>query len=227
MSRHDLFQLEQFKLLSERLGAELEKVCTHTSKSIQLPVVALQLDGHSFLLRDNFYDVNLCVLGKGPIQLSLSEMFEGVLQSLDWDWYLETIKRARGYSWREWSDKEMDDPKILCVFSDGRDGQKIPWTKRQEEKDRWIKRMVDPSWYRHDWSRGSLSWQGKFGPGVVLFEQRHPFAEGISKIVSRKSLAPYFPGVTDFALALKDIDAAETIIRRVVGEELGRGAENE
>jgi hypothetical protein len=75
--------------------------------------------------------------------------------------------------------------------------------------------MTDPSWYKHDWSSATITWEGEFGPEAKLFVQQHPFAEGISGIVSPSALQPYQPGRKEFTLALNNMEQAETIIRRV------------
>lgn len=216
-----LDQLVRFEALAGRLGVPLTVAGSHTSKSISLPVVRLFVNNNIFLLRDNFGDVNLCVLSHSKIGLSFSEMLDGVCKVLDWDWYLGEIAKCRGYTWDYFTDEEMDDPRILRVVKPhkrGNPGDKpIEWTVRADQKDRWLKRMIDPAWYCKDWSSGMICWEGEFGPGVKLFVQHHPFAEGIEKLVPRKALEPYSPGTTMFALALGSMEQAELIIRRAAG----------
>jgi len=130
--------------------------------------------------------------------------------------YLEEIERARGYSWREWSDEQMDDPMVLHVAKE-RNGRIIDWNKTRGEKECWIKRMVSPEWWEQDWSGGSLCWGGEFGPGVKMYRQPHAFAEGISSLVTGGTMVPYKPGCCSFILAVGSMESAEKIIRRVVG----------
>lgn len=217
-----LYQIEEFEAMAKRLGVELKVPGFHTSKSIALPVVAIIVEeaNTSFLLRDNFYDVNICVMSHHSITLSYTELFRGVYRSLDWDWYLGEIAKCRGYTWDYFTDEEMDNPQVLRVVKPhkcGKPGDKpMEWTVRRDEKERWLKRMTDPSWYYNDWSRGTLSYEGEFGPGVVMYAQQHPFAEGISGLVRREALELYAPGKTEFAFAVGSIKSAELIIRRVI-----------
>jgi len=210
-----LGQIDRFKILAAALGAEPEVVSHHTSKSIRLPVMQLTLNNCRFYIRDNFYDINVCAVAPGPIDLPMAELFEGVLKPLDWAWYLGEIERARGYSWREWTDEQMDDPTVLRVFSEGQNGAKLEWTKRRGEKDRWAKRMTDPMWFREDWSASAITYEGEFKEGVTLFVQSHPFAEGISNVVGDDALKPYVRGNSSFGVALGTYEQVALVIRRV------------
>lgn len=208
-----LAQIDEFELLGRRLGISVRVVGRHISKSIELPVIHLNLNGGEFFIRDNFHDVNLCVLSGEPVRLPFSEIFRKVYQPRDWDWYLNQMSRARNYSWREWSDDQMDDPGLLQTAIDA------PWCaiKSREEKDRWLKRFKDPEWFCKDWSSARLCWDGEFGPGTVMYGQVHPFAEGICEVVHPDALKPYSPGVSRFAFAVRDCEAVERVIRRVTG----------
>lgn len=211
-----LDQLTEFEALAYRLKSDLEVVGAHTSKSIRLPVICLTLNGNRFFLRDNFHDVNLCVLAAEPVRLPLSAMFEKVLQPHDWDWYMAEVAGARGCSWREWTDEQMDDPNLLKLSADAPGYT----AKSKGEKERWIRRFSDPEWYGRDWSSAVLCWDGEFGPGVTMYGQSHPFAEGISGLVPPGALKPYAPGKSQFGLAIGDCKAAERMIRRICYPEL-------
>lgn len=218
--RAALEQLKQFEDLADRLGVEILVVSHHTSKSIRLPVVGLKIGDNTFFLRDNFGDVNLCVRAEEPVDLSLSDLLHGACEEHDWDWYLDQIARCRNYSWDYFTDEEMDDPDILHVSKPHKmdpTGGKLDWSMRRGEKNRWLKRMTDPSWFYNDWSHSAICWEGEFGPGVRLFIQSHPYAEGIEALVPAHALKPYVRGAKDFALALNSMEAAELIIRRVSG----------
>ena len=215
-----LAQLKRFEDLAVRLGVELHVVGSHTSKSIRLPVVGLQINDDMFFLRDNFGDINLCVRADNPIDLPLTDLLQGVCPARDWNWYLEEIAKCRGYSWDYFTDEEMDNPDILHVCKPHKlepDGKKLDWSVCRDKKDRWLKRMTDPSWFCHGWSGGTICWEGEFGPGAKLFVQYHPHAEGIVALVPEYALKPYVRGTRDFALALGNMEAAELIIRRVSG----------
>lgn len=210
-----LRQIGEFEALAGRLQIQCEVAGSHTSKSIELPVVRFRQDGNLFLLRDNFYDVNLCVATSKPVTLPLAGLLEGVCKPLGWDWYLGEVAKCRGYTWDYFTDEEMDDPRILRVVKPHKDGGRpMEWTVRRDEKDRWIRRMTDPSWFSKDWSSGQVCWDGEFGPDAQLFVQDHPFAEGIEG--PSAMFEPYARGATMFGLALGSMEQAETIIRRVM-----------
>lgn len=196
-----------------RFRATAEVVGSHRSKSIDLPVVKLSTDVGEFTLRDNFHDVNLMVVLRNPSTLSLEQIFTGIQEPLTWEWYLDEIDRARNYTWREWADDEMNDPRILRI-RDKRPGCDMWWEKKGEEKDRWAARLTSPAWYSHDWSSGELTWDGDFGPGVKLYRQDHAFAEGMDdKTTNRR----YVKGVSDFIVAIGTLASTFTIIERLHG----------
>lgn len=209
-------QIDQFRQFAETLGFPWEVAGQHRSKSIDLPVIRIDCGGGlKVYLRDNFHDLNFCVVSdaKQPITTPMSVLFDGVLEPRSWDWYLEQVSRCRNYSWREWTDEQMDTPGLLALTDDA------PWysVKKPEEKARWRRRMTDPAWFRHDWSSGQIVWEGEFGPGVTMWVQVHPFLEGIGHLVPSSATEPYKPGCSGFALALSNLDQATTLIQRLVG----------
>ena len=183
--------------LAKRFRITAEVVSSHRSKSIDLPVVMLSTDAGAFTLRDNFGDINLMAVLRNPTTLSLEQFFADIQEPLTWEWYLAQIGRARDHSWREWSDEEMNDPRILRV-RDKRAGVAMWWEKQSDAKDRWAARMSSPAWYSHDWSSGELTWDGGFGPGVKLFHQGHAYAEGIKISTSNRK---YVKGISAFIIA--------------------------
>ena len=217
-----LNQLEGFRQLAKNVGLPCSvpdfpdgTPAHHISKSIRLPVVCLIHGGMRLYLRDNFYDVNVCAVAEEPLTTPLAELFDGVLQPRDWDWYMEEVGRCRGYSWKGWTDEQMDDPLLLFPGPDAPSYQ----TKERGEKARWVARAHNPAWYHEDWSSGRITWDGmpettSFGPGT-LWIQRHPFLEGISRLVPEAAV--YKPGCTDFAIAVPDLDRAERLIRNLTG----------
>lgn len=209
-----LEQIDQFEnsiaTFATRFRVTAEVVGSHRSKSIELPVVKLSTDAGEFTLRDNFHDVNLMAILKGPSTLSLEQLFAGIQEPLTWEWYLVEIERARGYSWCEWTDEEMNDPQILRV-RDKRPGCDMWWEKKGDEKDRWAARMTNPAWYSHDWSHGEFTWDGDFGPGVKLYRQDYAHAEGIKVTTSNRR---YMKGVSDFIIAVNSLTSAMTMIER-------------
>ncbi len=209
-----LGQIEDFEKaiadFATRFRVTAEVVGTHRSKSIELPVVKLSTNAGEFTLRDNFYDINLMAVLKSPATLSLEQLFAGIQEPLSWEWYLAEIERARGYSWKEWTDEEMNDPRILRV-RDKRPGCDMWWEKKPDEKDRWANRMSSPAWYSRDWSHGEFAWDGDFGPGVKLYRQDHAFAQGIDVKTSNRR---YVRGVSDFIIATNSLTSAMTMIER-------------
>ncbi len=209
-----LEQIDQFEksiaAFAARFRVTAEVVGSHRSKSIELPVVKLSTDAGEFTLRDNFHDVNLMAVLRGPSTLSLEQLFAGIQEPLTWGWYLAEIERARGYSWSEWTDEEMNDPRILRV-RDKRPGCDMWWEKKGAEKDRWAARMTSPAWYSHDWSHGEFAWDGDFGPGVKLYRQDYAHAEGIKVTTSNRR---YVKGVSDFIIAVNSLTSAMTMIER-------------
>jgi hypothetical protein len=217
-----LEQIDKFEntvaTLAKHFRVTAEVVGTHRSKSIDLPVVKISTDVGEFTLRDNFYDINLMAVLRmsGPgatTTLSLEQFFDGIQEPMTWDWYLSEIERARGYSWREWSDEEANDPRILRV-RDKRPGCDMWWEKRPEEKDRWAERMSNPAWFSRDWSSGEITWDGNFGPGVKLFHQKHAYAQGIDLKTSNWK---YLRGIRDFIIATDTHANAITMIARLHG----------
>jgi len=215
--RAALDQIDSFEktvvALAKHVRVTAEVVGSHSSKSIHLPVVMLSTDAGEFTLRDNFHDINLMAILRNPSTLSLEQFFAGIQEPLTWEWYLAEIDRARGYSWREWSDDEMNDPRILRV-RDKRPGCDMWWVKKPEEKDRWLNRMSSPTWYSRDWSSSEVTWDGDFGPGVKLFRQDHAYAEGIKVTTSNRR---YVKGVSDFIIATDTLVSALKMIERLTG----------
>lgn len=210
-----LDQIERFELifagLAKRLHVAAQVVGSHRSKSIDLPVVMISTNTGEFTLRDNFHDVNLMAILRQPSSLTLEQLFSGIQEPMTWDWYLSEIERARNYSWREWSDEEMRDPRILRVRVKRADTE-MWWDKKPDEKDRWANRMSSPAWYGRDWSSCELVWDGEFGPGVKLYRQGRAHAEGIKVATSNRK---YMKGVSDFIMATDTLTSAFTMIERL------------
>jgi hypothetical protein len=212
-----LDQIDEFgnvvTTLAKHFSVTAAVVGSHHSRSIALPVVKISTDVGEFTLRDNFYDINLMAVLRSPTTLSLEEFFDGIQEPMTWDWYLSEIERARGYSWREWSDEEVNDPRILRV-RDKRPGCDMWWEKKPEEKDRWANRMSSPAWFSRDWASGEITWDGHFGPGVKLFRQEHAHAQGIDLKTSNRK---YLRGINDFIIATDTHANAIAMIMRLHG----------
>ena len=205
-----LSQIDAFESLAKALDEDITAIGSHTSKSVKLPVVQIKIGDNTFVLRDNFYDINLYAQLKEPLNLSLEDFFEAILEPRDWDWYLAEIKKCRDYSYRGWSDKEMNDPNILRA--EGTWSWDHPVSP--EEKLSWADRMSNPSWYK-DWAGNELTWEGAFcRPGIKMFQQRKPFAQGI--VLSPGIPECYMPGSNAFIICLNSLEQAETVIKRIL-----------
>ena len=123
---------------------------------------------------------------------------------------VRVVSKARNYSWREWTDEQMNTPGLLALSDDAPSYM----VKRPDEKARWVRRMTDPAWYR-DWSSDKLVWEGEFGPGVTMWVQDHPFMQGIEALVPSWATKPYEPGCRGFALALSDLDQAQNLVQKL------------
>lgn len=157
----------------------------HTSKSINLPVATLAwarwgVEGKlTMMIRDNFHDINLLVQSNSDIALPLDVFYD---QS-DFAWYQREIDRNRLYSFSDWTDEEIADPRILRVMRKNGNG----WSSvRPDEKDRWTARMEDTAWYESDWSSCKLIPVGPvpFTDATVFYRAPFAFAEGIPERAS-------------------------------------------
>lgn len=168
-------QIERWQVLGARIGQPLFVVNTHRSKSIDLPVVRVETATGHMLLRDNFYDVNIHVDSEVPLVLDMALLHE----PMTWDQYLHDVERCRGYRYRDWTDKQMDDPCVLRVRAERTDGT-FYWSEVSGAvKDRWIMRMNSPEWYCRDWSSAELLTNGVFGPDSPIYVARRAFSEGL------------------------------------------------
>ena len=202
-------QSEKFAQLADELDSEPTVVSTHTSKSIELPVVSIEGKHGRFLLRDNFHDVNLCVQWEFPPDLALSDLYA----ELSWDWYLEQIERCEGYSWKGWTQEELDDPRITRVQVTHPNGNTYWSDRKPEEKERWLKRMEDPEWYYRDWSRGKLIVEGGLSnmrSGCKMYMAHHPFLQGMTghMRIEAGDHKPFEPGRSSFTLVTGTLDDA-------------------
>lgn len=204
-----LGQLKNFETLASSFNVKPIVISTHRSKSIDLPVVMLELNNGTVVLRDNFHDINVAIAWRDDFtpRLLASDLFP----AHDWDWYLSEIERKRGYCYRGWTDEEMADPRILRVQVTNVNGHAYMSEVRGEAKDRWIRRLVDPSWYEHDWSSGYLIADGPLGPGCTFRVMSRCFLQGMDALPADMT-APWQPGMTHGALCLPDIMMAHKLL---------------
>jgi len=193
-------QVKRFAEIAEELGVAMPAVvATHASKSVLLPVPSYNCPNGFILLRSNFHDINMCVVWRFPPSLTLEQVYG---EGRDWDWYLGEIEKCAGYSWKEWSEEELADPRILRVESTRFDGSKYwPQPKRPEEKDRWNARLTSPEWHERDWSSGDLFVDGEMGPDAKFYHAERAFLQGISDAAPSYALDPWKPGKQAFTIA--------------------------
>lgn len=164
-----------FEELAQHFGGKAVVVGEHVSKSCKLPVVGFYVGLTTFIVRDNFYDLNLGVTAIDPVTLPLGLVGE----VHDWDWYLEQIARKRGYSFKGWTDEEMEDPRILRVSVTHPQGNSYWSTCTGEEKDWWALRMTDPTWHGRGWG-SPLILEGEMGPGAKFVVANQAFQQGFN-----------------------------------------------
>ena len=200
-----LQQIGLIQQLAARLGATFTVAHFHTSKSIKLPVPTIKLGGLTLMLRDNFHDLNLYVKSDRVLTFPLNFFYQ---QPNDYAWYLGQIERKREYCFRDWTDDEVNDPRILRVLRKNGNG----WSEiRGDEKDRWAARASSTAWYSQDWSSGELLTEGPtpFTNETVFYRAGRAYAEGIPAHAK-----PYSQPCCEFILAL---DSWEELTRIAVG----------
>lgn len=167
----------RFMTLAQAIGSLPVVVAgDHTSKSCALAVARFDVGEVTFLVRDNFYDLNLAVFApRLPVEVPLETFY----QTHDWAWYLGQIARSEGYSWRGWTPEEIADPRIGRVQVKAQHGSNTYWSeKKWDEKERWQRRMTDPAWHGRDWS-DPLVVVGEMGPGCSFAVITKAFAQGM------------------------------------------------
>lgn len=171
---------------------------THVSKSITLPVPTFQWTrwGEQHLLtmmaRDNFHDLNLYVEASEPIALPLDVFYT----QRNFRWYQEAIESKRNYCFKDWTDEEMNDPRITRVKRKNGNG----WSEvRSDEKDRWDARLESTEWHGKHWSSGVLIPHGPvpFTDDTVFYQASHAFGEGIPG-----NAGPYIEPCSKFMISL-------------------------
>ena len=90
-------QFEAINKLVNQLGATFTVEHSHTSKSITLPVPTITMPGLTFMLRDNFHDLNLYVRSDEVLNLPLSFFYT----PQTFQWYQGKILSKRAYSFAE------------------------------------------------------------------------------------------------------------------------------
>lgn len=212
-------QLERMEKLREAVsGFNLEVVESHFSKSIVLPVVRIDHPLGSFVIRDNFYGLNLLVLWNSEVNVPSSQIYG---EFKDWDWYLGEIQRKREYSFKGWSEEEIEDPRILRVRVTNNSGLSYWRSVSGEEKDRWAARNSSPEWYHKDWSSCQILLEGEMGPGCRMYLARRAFAEGIDRYLrslDKWDIPVYKPGAREFLIESGGYGDTEGIMKAIVSQ---------
>lgn len=214
-----LAQFQQMDAIGQETGLSASVVETHTSKSIELPVVRFEGSNGYFLVRHNFYDWNLAVVWNGPVALTCEQ---AGFAHLTWDWYLGEINKKRNYSFKGWTEEEVADPRILRVLIQHEKGHTY-WSKASaEEKDAWAERMNSTEWYTSHWSSGLLLPDGEM-PGCGFWRGFHAFAEGIERYYyespeytsRRRPLRDWQPGLEEGLFCVGSSDEVARIINLI------------
>jgi len=195
-------QIENFTNISNKIGGSLVVIGSHCSKSCNLPVVQIKTTDVNFTLRDNFYDINIFVELFKKVNFEYSDFYE----EKDEDWYEETLNNKKYYTFRGWTEEEINDPRILRVLINSNIG--TFWSSVSSlEKDRWLNRYSSTEWYSKDWSSGKL-----IKVDNKYYLSRYCFAEGIKQ---DNNLQPYYIGVEEFFLYANNITKAEKLIKLI------------
>lgn len=201
-------QFDRFQTLADELDAQIYVVSTHMSKSVLLPVVLIKGSHGRFIIRDNFYDYNLAVEWDFPIDIPLEEVYP----MHDWNWYLDEMQKKEKYChWNEWTEEELNDPRITRIEIGSSDGSKYWKDYSFEEKERWLKRFEDTEWYTRDWCSGKLIVEGKLGKGCKLYSASYPYAQGMD---SYSKYGYYKRGVKKFIIAVNEVS---DIVKKING----------
>ncbi len=212
---------------------------THTSKSCRLPVIAIDTAVASYVLRDNFHDVNLVVEACAPLTLPLNVFYERV----NYDEYQAIMQRCRGYTYGVWSEEEMNHPGILRVARPNGSWSEVSG----REKDSWLRRSFDTTWYSKDWSSGKLvpcdvvndkvaAWpEGRpFDASTIFYQMPRCYLEGIEGLYTHVinesrdyTLPDYKPGSRFFCVNVRTDERAKwliTLVERALRKDLNSDA---
>ena len=217
-------QIQDFWDMAKRRGVPIAVVGSHRSKSIMLPVVQLVFPNGRILLRDNFHSLEMAVLWDFAPDLKYGDVYrpvgkwgeDGGWDAADgWTWYLNEIARCEGYSWKGWSPEELADPRITRVEITHENGSKYWSEKKIEEKERWNKRMTDPTWLHTQWGSGKLFTADAFGPGATFYIGYRTYLEGISELIPYQAQEIFERGQKDFTISTQ-WEAVEGIIDAII-----------
>lgn len=211
----------------------------HISKSCQLPVIAIDTAVASYVLRDNFHDVNLVVETCEPLDLPLDTFYE----KISYVEYLALVQRCREYTYRDWSEEEMNHPGILRAVRPNGSWSEVSGS----EKDNWMRRHFDTTWYSKSWSSGNLlpcaavndkveAWPAgkQFDASTIFYQMPHCYMEGIDDLYSHVrhiarnyTIPDYTLGSRFFCVYVRNAEQAKvliTLIERALRKDLNSDA---
>lgn len=166
---------------------------THTSKSIELPVMRVRYGDRSVCWLDNFHELDIHYSGP-VIDLSYEECGYTPYTA---ERYREEMAKAAGYSWSGWSEEEILDERITRVRAPAHSGGTW-WNQRSpDQKARWIARLESADWFARDWSGGALLGDVPAvlaGSSPCLWHARRAFTG---------DLGPYTPESPQFSLVFE------------------------
>jgi hypothetical protein len=76
LARTNPMDYEKWHYRSEEIRNSLQVINTHRSKSIKLPVYQINYKGFTFILRNNFYDWKISVIGTKIVTCNFKGLFE-------------------------------------------------------------------------------------------------------------------------------------------------------
>lgn len=196
----NFYKLENF---IKEADVEPSIIGSHLSKSIHLPVIKFYKNDKFFILRYNFCDINLYIQSeKNQINLPMSVLFKDILNEVNWEYYLNEIKRCGEFLWYEYTDEEMNNPDYFLNDS--------LFKKSIGEQIRWFNRFKSPEWFEKDWSSAKLLYEGEFNYNTKMYYSPKCFMQGIPYKDS-----PYYPNCFSFTICLKNFNQVKEIIKRL------------
>jgi hypothetical protein len=213
-----LTQLNQFQTIANNLNTTPPTiVSTHTSKSTTLPVVQITTPHLTIIIRDNFHDLNAWIQSTKPLTTPLSQIYP----THNYQWYLDQIKSCREYTYSDWTDKEINDPRILRVPRKNGNGWSLI---TPEQKDQWTQRMTSTEWYNKHWSSATLIVDNQsetnakngtpYNKQTTFHRHEHCYAEGITHLW-KQTPQPYKIGTQNFIIATNNHINLTQIIKQL------------
>jgi hypothetical protein len=202
--------IEGFARLDELVGGGGTVVGSHRSKSIDLPKLGWSDGNVAVVVLDNFFEFNLHYSGPSRYDLTYEECG---YHELSYEWYLKEIEGCEGYSWKGWSEEELNDPRITRVQVQHESGGTY-WKEADiGKKERWLRRFENAEWYSRDWSAGQIL-------GNVAEAREGKDKLYVVRYTYDAYTGHYWPGASKFSLVFKS--GADTSCAPLIRKLLGR-----